>query len=172
MIAPRVTSACSRNESIVDGPSVRRKPSPASRSRPRPKLGNEHVNPCCPDDSAEEGPGSLHRNPRSESGGASVSGGSPRTEFYIIARLDAGDSAADIYRRIFDVPVPVRHTADWAWSLPVQPGTAADLDGLDRMLAAAGYRRSSDWRKRITTSGAVRYFADATTPSHASSRTR
>jgi hypothetical protein len=95
----------------------------------------------------------------------SVSGGPPRSEFYIIARLDVGDSAADIYRKIFDVPAGVRHTADWARSLPVRPGTAADLDGLDHVLAAAGYRRSSRWRQRITTSGAVRYFADATASS-------
>ncbi|TCJ96319.1 hypothetical protein [Nocardia alba] len=103
--------------------------------------------------------------------GSSVSAGSPHTEFYVIARLDIGDSAADIYRRTFDVPVCSRHTADWAWSLPAQPGAAADLDGLDHLLAAAGYQRSSDWRMRITTSGAVRYFADATTPSRIRGRT-
>ncbi|MEV0855833.1 hypothetical protein ACGFQG_29935 [Nocardia fluminea] len=97
---------------------------------------------------------------------------SRRSEFYIIARLDAGDSAADIYSRIVDVPVDVHHTGEWARSLPVQPGTVADLNLLDHMLAAAGYRRSSGWRQRITTSGAVRYFADATTPSQVRRRAR
>lgn len=83
--------------------------------------------------------------------------------FHVIARLDAGDCAADIYsREAFDVSNSDRQWADWPRSLPVPPDAAADRQGLDHTLTAAGFRRTSSWRKRITTSGAVRYFADAT----------
>ncbi|MGW5455755.1 hypothetical protein [Nocardia sp. NPDC003979] len=103
---------------------------------------------------------------------ASAPGKTSCSEFYIIARLDADDSAVDLYSRIFDAPGGVRHTGEWSWSLPVRPGTAADLERLDHLLADAGYRRCSSWRKRITASGAVRYFADATASSYAGIRTR
>jgi len=41
--------------------------------------------------------------------------------------------------------------------------TDASLDALDQALSRAGYARIGEWRKRATSSGAVRYFADATT---------
>ncbi|MEV4204338.1 hypothetical protein [Nocardia salmonicida] len=103
---------------------------------------------------------------------ASAPGKTSRSELYIIARLDVDDSAVDLYSKVFDAPSSVRHTGEWSWSLPVRPGTAADLERLDHLLAGAGYRRCSGWRKRITASGAVRYFADATASSYAGIRTR
>ncbi|MFI1235871.1 hypothetical protein [Nocardia salmonicida] len=54
----------------------------------------------------------------------------------------------------------------------MQRGAAVGLDELDQTLAAAGYQRSSSWRKRVTASRVVRYFADATTPSYARGQTR
>ncbi|MFF5030453.1 hypothetical protein [Nocardia salmonicida] len=99
--------------------------------------------------------------------------GGPRSEFHVIARLDAGDSVADVFSSdIVDVASGIRHTAAWPQSLPVRPSKAFGLDELDHALAAAGYQRSSSWRKRVTNGGVVRYFAHATTPSCARGRTR
>ncbi|MFE6923008.1 hypothetical protein ACFVAV_18410 [Nocardia sp. NPDC057663] len=90
---------------------------------------------------------------------------------FVIARLDAGDAAVDVYSSEFycghasDGAVCARTTAIWSRSLRLEPGTSADLDGLDRTLAAAGYCRVGGWRVRVTANGAVRYFADATTSS-------
>lgn len=85
----------------------------------------------------------------------------PRGELYVIVRLDAGDSAADVYSSDISAQgVPM--AAGGTPTLRLQPGAAADLDGLDRTLAASGYWRTGSWRKQITASGAVRYFTEAT----------
>ncbi|MFC9964528.1 hypothetical protein [Nocardia ignorata] len=85
----------------------------------------------------------------------------PHGEFYVIARLEVGGSAADVYSS--DIAGgPESRTSGWARTLRMQPGTAADLDGLDRTLAASGYRRTRSWREQITASGALRYFTEAT----------
>ncbi|MGW0325590.1 hypothetical protein [Nocardia sp. NPDC003183] len=97
----------------------------------------------------------------------------PRTlmatsELYVIARLDFGDAAADLYSsevycdHADDGAISASTTASWSRSLPLAPNMPTDLDGLDRTLATAGYYRTGDWRVRVTASGAVRYFADAT----------
>lgn len=165
-VVPSANSVCPANECAVEG----RKPKTASRSCAQQSRGSRCVNSCCPDDSGDRGPADH----RSGAVTASASGKTSRSEFYIIARLDLDDSAVDVYSRIFDAPGNGRHAGEWSrsWSLPVRPGTAADLERLDHLLAGAGYRRSSGWRKRITASGAVRYFADATASSYAGIRTR
>ncbi len=168
-VLPPATSVCQTNDSTVDGPSVRRKPSAASRSCAQHGRGNRCVNSCCPDDLGASCPGAERQSGAVLASGAGRSG---RSEFYIIARLDDDDSAADVYSKILDVPDGVHDKADWLSSLPVRPGTAADLDRLDHVLAAAGYQRRGGWRKRITASGAVRYFADATASSYVRMRTR
>lgn len=90
----------------------------------------------------------------------------PCGEFYVIARLDVGDSAADVYSSDISGGPGEPRTAGWARTLRVQPGTAADLDGLDRTLAASGYWRTGSWREQITAGGVLRYFAEATLSPH------
>lgn len=164
-VVPPANSVCPANESAVEG----RKPRTASRSCAQHSQENRDVNSCCPDDPGDRRPGTDHR---SGAVTASDSRETSRSEFYIIARLDVDDSAVDVYSRIFDATGSVRHTGEWSWSLPVRPGTAADLERLDHLLAGAGYRRCSSWQKRITASDAVRYFADATASSYARIPTR
>ncbi|MEV4158510.1 MULTISPECIES: hypothetical protein [Nocardia] len=98
------------------------------------------------------------------------------SDLYVIARLDIGDAAADVYDsgvhydiHGHDGAFGPHTTANWSTSLPLEPNVSADLDGLDRTLAAAGYYRTGGWRERVTASGAVRYFAEAT-PLHRQSR--
>ncbi|MFI2281382.1 hypothetical protein [Nocardia beijingensis] len=43
-----------------------------------------------------------------------------------------------------------------------RPPTAVSLDALDDALTDAGYTRTSEWRRKTTSSGAVRYFTVAT----------
>ncbi|MGW6724808.1 hypothetical protein ACWF9G_02785 [Nocardia sp. NPDC055029] len=91
-----------------------------------------------------------------------------RADLYVIARLDIGDAAIDVYccEVYFDHAVDGtlcgRTSASWSRTLQLGPDMSADLDGLDRAMAAARYFRTSSWRVRVTASGAVRYFADAT----------
>ncbi|MFC9660047.1 hypothetical protein ACFVJ5_07390 [Nocardia sp. NPDC127606] len=101
-------------------------------------------------------------------------------ELYVIARLDVGDAAADVYTsevhfsHAVDGAFCGRATTSWSRSLRLAPDTSVDLDGLDRTLVDAGYYRTSGWRARVTASGAVRYFADAAVgigdTSHSASR--
>lgn len=116
----------------------------------------------------------CHRDePGNDRGGAVLRLRTPTVtetmDLYVIARLDIGDAAADVYsseiysHRAADGAFCGRTTTSWSRSLQLEPGTSANLDGLDRTLAAAGYFRTSGWRVRATASGAVRYFADATT---------
>ena len=153
---------CGTNESAVDGQSVRMRSRIPSRSCAQRNLGSKCLHSSCPDD-----PGAACSGMGSRSGAvapAASSGGS-RSEFHVIARLDAGDTVADVFSSdIVDVASGIRHTADWPQSLPVRPRKAVGLDELDHALADAGYQRSSSWRKRVTNSGVVRYFAYATTP--------
>lgn len=89
----------------------------------------------------------------------------------------AHDIAVDLYR--CEVDVEYNTAADgfgantrvcWWKSLSAATGAPATLELLDRTLAAAGYRRMCDWRERVTNSGAVRYFADASSVEFFASR--
>ena len=89
-------------------------------------------------------------------------------DLYVIARLDDGDAAADLYscEVYYDAETGTFHgrtVASWWESVRLDGEAVASLDALDRALNVAGYARVGDWRKRVTSSGAVRYFADATT---------
>ncbi|MFD5179697.1 hypothetical protein ACFWM1_28095 [Nocardia sp. NPDC058379] len=96
-----------------------------------------------------------------------------RVDLYVIARLDDGDAAVDIYcsevsfGHASDGAVCGHTTANLSRTLQLAPDTSPDLDGLDRTIAAAGYCRIGDWRECVTAAGVVRYFADATTGLHA-----
>ncbi|MFD6397444.1 hypothetical protein [Nocardia sp. NPDC060249] len=91
-----------------------------------------------------------------------------RVDLYVIGRLDMGDAAADVYcseirfDHAVDGAVCDRAIANWSRTLHLEPGASTDLDGLDHTMATAGYYRTGGWRVRITASGAVRYFAEAT----------
>lgn len=161
---------CDTNESAVDGQSVRMRSRIPSRSCAQRNLGSKCLHSCCPDD-----PRAACSVISSRSGAVATAPSSDgsRSEFHVIARLDAGDAVADVFSSdIVDAVSGVRHTADWPQSLPLRPSKAVGLDELDHALADAGYQRSSSWRKRVTNSGVVRYFAHATTPSCARGRTR
>ncbi|WP_029896555.1 MULTISPECIES: hypothetical protein [Nocardia] len=89
-------------------------------------------------------------------------------DLYVIARLDAGDSAADLYscEVYYDTGTGACHgraVESWWESVRLDPTVDASLEALDQALASAGYARIGEWRRRVTSSGAVRYFADATT---------
>ncbi|MFI7531504.1 hypothetical protein [Nocardia salmonicida] len=86
-------------------------------------------------------------------------------ELHVIARLDDGDCAADLFGRevYYDaVDGTAGHAVTCFWeSVTLAPGTGG-LDELDAALAGAGYKRTTAWRKRVTAAGAIRYFTDAT----------
>lgn len=89
-------------------------------------------------------------------------------DLYVIARLDRGDAAADLYSCdvFYDAETGTHHgrtVASWWESVRLDSDTVASLHALDQAMIVAGYARVGDWRKRVTSSGAVRYFADATT---------
>ncbi|MFE6925924.1 hypothetical protein ACFVAV_33275 [Nocardia sp. NPDC057663] len=89
-------------------------------------------------------------------------------DLYVIARLDTGDAAADLYscEVYYDAETGTFHgrtVNSWWESVRLPAEAEASLDALDRALSGAGYARIGQWRKRATASGAVRYFADATT---------
>lgn len=89
-------------------------------------------------------------------------------DLYVIARLDAGDSAADLYscEVYYDPGTGTCHgrtVESWWESVRLDLEVHASLEALDVALGVAGYARVGGWRKRVTSSGAMRYFADATT---------
>ncbi|MEU3010241.1 hypothetical protein [Nocardia asteroides] len=159
IIAPKVTNVCQTNESTGAHSSICGNPKTVNQPCGQLGLGHGSV-----DNSWVNGEGDARSYDPPQAWVDRLKAKSPRTEFYIIARLETGDSAADVYsREIFDDSGILRHIGRRFCALPLQPGATADLDGLDHTLAAAGYQRSSSWRPRITHSGATRYFADATT---------
>lgn len=88
-------------------------------------------------------------------------------DLHVIARLDDPDGAvADLYScELFyndDGSIHGRHVSCRWESVPTDPGAPASLDALDAALTAAGYTRASEWRRKTTRSGAVRYFTVAT----------
>ncbi|MFD4444384.1 hypothetical protein ACFWPK_31875 [Nocardia sp. NPDC058519] len=89
-------------------------------------------------------------------------------DLYVIARLDNGDAAADLYScevyyDAHDGTFHGRTVASWWEPVRLESTAVASLDELDQAMSRAGYTRVGGWRKRVTSSGAVRYFADATT---------
>ncbi|MGW4720436.1 hypothetical protein [Nocardia sp. NPDC004260] len=88
-------------------------------------------------------------------------------DLHVIARLDdPAGAVADLYScELFysdDGSVYGRHVSCRWESISADPGAAAGLDGLDEALTTAGYTRTGDWRRKTTSSGAVRYFTVAT----------
>lgn len=86
-------------------------------------------------------------------------------ELHVIARLDDGDCAADLFGwEIFysaaDGSETGRAVTGFWESVTLDPATAG-LDELDTALAEAGYQRTGQWRERVTATGCVRYFTDA-----------
>lgn len=85
-------------------------------------------------------------------------------DLHVIARLDdPAGAVADLYAcELFhndDGSVYGRHVSCRWESVPAAP---ASLDALDAALTAAGYTRTGEWRRKTTSSGAVRYFTVAT----------
>lgn len=88
-------------------------------------------------------------------------------DLHVIARLDnLAGAVADLYScELFyndDGSIHGRHVSCRWESIPTDPGAPASLAALDTALTAAGYTRTSDWRRKTTSSGAVRYFTVAT----------
>ncbi len=88
-------------------------------------------------------------------------------ELHVIARLDDGDCAVDLfgcevyYDAVDGSETGRAVTAFWE-SVSLDPSAPTGLAGLDAALAGAGYERTGEWRARVTAAGAVRYFTDAT----------
>ncbi|WP_159847785.1 hypothetical protein [Nocardia sp. CY41] len=88
-------------------------------------------------------------------------------DLHVIARLDDHEGAvADLYScELFyndDGSIHGRHVScSWEF-VPAAPGSPGSLDALDEALTAAGYTRTGEWRRKTTSSGAVRYFTVAT----------
>ncbi|MGW4720578.1 hypothetical protein [Nocardia sp. NPDC004260] len=88
-------------------------------------------------------------------------------DLHVIARLDdPAGAVADLYAcELFysdDGSVYGRHVSCRWESVAAAPGAPVSLDALDAALTAAGYIRTGEWRRKTTSSGAVRYFAVAT----------
>ncbi|MBF6191327.1 hypothetical protein U3653_22960 [Nocardia sp. CDC186] len=88
-------------------------------------------------------------------------------DLHVIARLDdPAGAVADLYScELFyndDGSIHGRHVSCRWESITAEPSTSPSLDGLDAALAAAGYTRTGEWRRKTTSSGAVRYFTVAT----------
>jgi hypothetical protein len=87
-------------------------------------------------------------------------------DLYVIARLTGVAAVADIYScALFydtaDGHPTGRAVQDWWGAEVCEPGEAATIDDLDATLSDLGYRRTSEWRERVSASGALRYFANA-----------
>ncbi|MBF6162992.1 hypothetical protein [Nocardia cyriacigeorgica] len=87
-------------------------------------------------------------------------------DLFAIARLDEATAVVDLYScEIYydaDNGAETGPGVAGAWgSLTAHPGLPVTLDALDETMTDLGYRRTTAWRKRVTASGAVRYFADA-----------
>ncbi|MFD3427667.1 hypothetical protein [Nocardia fluminea] len=83
------------------------------------------------------------------------------------ARPDDGNAAADLYgcEVYYDAHDGTFHgspVAIWWESVRLDLAAPASLDEHDQVMSSAGYTRLGGRRKRVTASGAVRYFADAT----------
>ncbi|WP_228824938.1 hypothetical protein [Nocardia farcinica] len=88
-------------------------------------------------------------------------------ELLVIARIDTTTAVADLFscQTYYDADTGTETgpgvEAMWE-TLTVAPAVPVCLDSLDQALTTSGYRRTSDWRKRVTAAGAIRYFAHAT----------
>ncbi|MGY2025915.1 hypothetical protein [Nocardia gipuzkoensis] len=87
-------------------------------------------------------------------------------DLHVIARLDTDAAVADLYScELFyndDGSIHGRHVSCRWESVPTAPDAPASLNALDQALTAAGYTRTGEWRRKTTSSGAVRYFTVAT----------
>ncbi|WP_433527762.1 hypothetical protein ACQPZ2_44050 (plasmid) [Nocardia pseudovaccinii] len=88
-------------------------------------------------------------------------------DMFVIARLDDDVAVADLYscEIHYDAAdgTEAGPTVEASWgSVASEPTAPATLGALDQALTEFGYRRTTDWHKRVTASGAVRYFANAT----------
>ncbi|WP_433635644.1 hypothetical protein [Nocardia sp. CA-120079] len=88
-------------------------------------------------------------------------------DMFMIARLDDDVAVADLYSCVthYDAHdgTETGLTVEASWgSVTTAPAAPATLDALDQVLTELGYQRTTDWHKRVTAFGAVRYFANAT----------
>ncbi|MGY1980151.1 hypothetical protein [Nocardia gipuzkoensis] len=84
-------------------------------------------------------------------------------DLQVIARLDdPAGAVADLYACELFYSVYGRHVSCRWVSVPAAPDAPLSLDALDQALTAAGYTRTSEWRRKTTSFGAVRYFTVAT----------
>ncbi|MFB7837833.1 hypothetical protein ACWIGW_45405 [Nocardia brasiliensis] len=87
-------------------------------------------------------------------------------DLYVIARIEQDRAVADLYScEVFydadDGAEAGRTVQGWWESVQAESDSATTTIDLDGALTTNGYRRTTGWRKRVTASGAVRYFADA-----------
>ncbi|MFI6225340.1 hypothetical protein ACIBEH_32675 [Nocardia salmonicida] len=87
-------------------------------------------------------------------------------ELHVIARLDDGDCAADLFgvESYYDAVdgSETGRVVTGFWESVILDSETAGLDELDAALTGAGYQRTGAWRKRVTAARVVRYFTDAT----------
>lgn len=87
-------------------------------------------------------------------------------ELHVVARLDDGDCAADLFglEIYYDAHdgLETGGAVTAFWESVVLDSARAGLDELDAALTTAGYQRTGTWSKRVTAAGAVRYFTNAT----------
>ncbi|MEV0292144.1 hypothetical protein [Nocardia sp. NPDC050710] len=87
-------------------------------------------------------------------------------DMFMIARLD-DVAVADLYscEIHYDAAdsTETGHTVEASWgSVTIETSAPATLEALDQALTGLGYRRTTNWHKRVTASGAVRWFVEAT----------
>lgn len=87
-------------------------------------------------------------------------------DLYVIARLDDGTAVADLYGWgiYYDADAGAEAGPSvevLGRSLVPHPDLPATLEALDHTLVDFGYHRTTDWRRRVTTAGAVRFFTHA-----------
>ncbi|WP_433717429.1 hypothetical protein ACQP2U_43845 (plasmid) [Nocardia sp. CA-084685] len=88
-------------------------------------------------------------------------------DMFVIARLDDDLAVADLYSCVthYDATdgTEAGPTVEASWgSVTSEPTAPVTLDALDQALTEFGYRRTTDWHQRVTASGAMRWFAEAT----------
>ncbi|MEV6562936.1 hypothetical protein AB0M22_44965 [Nocardia sp. NPDC051756] len=87
-------------------------------------------------------------------------------DLYVIARLEDECAVADLYscETYYDITDghPVGPLVQgWLETLSTPADADVCLGALDLALTTSGYTRTSEWSRRSTAAGAVRFFTDA-----------